>query len=145
MKFILTATTFIGELHFTYNELGKLRHYESLANLSEVQQNWLEANFPFAQNKLKDFISFRIKVVSADLSFSIFWKEYDYKVGNKLKVEKLWNALDEADCIAVLEHIPAYKRYLKNSNLAQAYPETFLNQRRWENELPKPKKTVYGQ
>lgn len=73
--------------------------------------------------------------VPADLSFAAFWNLYAYKVGNKARCEKLWKLLDSTDRIACLASLLRYKRYmLAHPNQELAYPETYLNQRRWENE-----------
>ena len=67
------------------------------------------------------------------LSFDVFWKLYDKKVG-KVKAQKLYEALSDKDRKAALEYIPLYvssqpdKQYRKN-------PETFLRNRAWEDEL----------
>lgn len=69
-----------------------------------------------------------------DYSFDDFWGLYDKKTGNKAKLVKKWNSLTEAERKKILEYIPKYvlstpdKKYRKN-------PETFLNNRAWEDEI----------
>ncbi|NSW46221.1 MAG: hypothetical protein HPY79_10455 [Bacteroidales bacterium] len=79
---------------------------------------------------------FKMKVaeIAEDLSFDRFWNVYSYKVGNKTKTEKLWNALSDADKTTCLRRIKAYKSYLERTGIAQAYPETYLRNRRWEDQ-----------
>ena len=64
--------------------------------------------------------------------FDEFWQMYPKKVA-KPKAEKSFKALSVKDQKAVLESVPSYpfsteKQYIPN-------PTTFLNQRRWEDEV----------
>jgi len=82
------------------------------------------------------FKSVQITELPPDLSFVLFYNLYDYKIGKKERTIKLWQALSEADRVKVLTKIPAYKSYLAHHpNIQKMYPETFLNQRRWENDF----------
>lgn len=66
-------------------------------------------------------------------NFNLFWDLYDKKVG-KPKSEKKWSKLSIKDQQEILDYIPKYKasqpdkKYRKN-------PETFLNNRSWEDEI----------
>lgn len=78
-----------------------------------------------------------------DGGFSDFWDLYDKKVGRP-KSERKWARLSVAEKEAIMEFIPRYKanqpdkQYRKN-------PETFLNNRAWEDELINEKpKTTYN-
>lgn len=70
---------------------------------------------------------------STKLSFDIFWNLYDKKIG-KPKAEKKWNNLSLKDQEAILEHIPKYKQAQPNKTYRKN-PETFFNNRSWEDEL----------
>ena len=65
--------------------------------------------------------------------FPIFWNLYDKKV-SQTKCQTKWNKLSAKDKQAILDVLPAYKnatpdkKYRKN-------PETFLNNRSWEDEI----------
>lgn len=67
-------------------------------------------------------------------TFDDFWNEYDKKVGDKSKVEKKFNKLSQKDKDAIMEYLPKYKmaqpdkKYRKN-------PETFLNNKSWNDEI----------
>lgn len=69
-----------------------------------------------------------------NVSFDDFWDLYDKKVGLKTKLSKKWEALKSAERIAAMEYIPKYKAaepdkgYRKN-------PDTFLNNKSWNDEL----------
>ena len=67
-------------------------------------------------------------------SFARFWAAYDYKVGNKARVEKKWNALPDGDRLLALGAIARYKRFALDKKQNRVYPETYIDQRRWENE-----------
>jgi len=66
--------------------------------------------------------------------FDYFWRQYNKKVGNIEKIQKKWLALTELEREAIMDYIPNYvlstpeKKFRKN-------PETFLNQRGWEDEI----------
>lgn len=74
--------------------------------------------------------------------FDDFWNLYDKKV-DKQSSERKYNKLSESDKELIFLHIPKYKisqpspQYRKN-------PDTYLNNRCWEDELPSPVKTVSG-
>jgi len=67
------------------------------------------------------------------ISFDDFWNLYDKKVG-LTKCKQKWDKLSNADKQMIINYIPKYKiaqpdkRYRKN-------PETFFNNRSWEDEL----------
>jgi hypothetical protein len=75
-----------------------------------------------------------VDVTNADYSFWRFWALYDYKVGNKARVMKKWTLLPEGDRILALGAIPRYKRFAEGKHIDRVYPETYIDQRRWENE-----------
>lgn len=87
---------------------------------------WTPWDYPF---------QISIKEVPKDLTFAHFWDLYDYKVGDKKKAEKAWNAATDADKIAALAGIPKYKYWLSCCTTAQAHAVTYLNQRRYENDF----------
>jgi hypothetical protein len=68
------------------------------------------------------------------ISFDEFWNLYDKKVGYNEKLINKWNKLPESEKKLIFEYIPKYKiaqpdkQYRKN-------PETFLNNKSWNDEL----------
>lgn len=134
-KYVLTSPDFTGELIFGYNSEGVLVYFENKADLQDAHWQYLSKNMPFVDTELAGIVKKGKLTEITDLSFARFWAAYNNKVGNKKRAEKLWVALQENERIAVLEHLPKYNYYLKtHQGLMKAYPETFLNQRRWENE-----------
>lgn len=79
--------------------------------------------------------------VSEKIDFFLFWELYDKKVGSKEKIERKWNKLSLKNQEAIIEYIPEYikaqpdKQYRKN-------PETFLNNKSWEDEIIIPIKKL---
>lgn len=73
------------------------------------------------------------KVSSPKIPFEEFWNAYDKKTGRP-KSEKKWNALSLKDQEAIMEHIPKYKIAQPNKTYRKN-PETFFNNRSWEDEL----------
>lgn len=67
-------------------------------------------------------------------SFDVFWELYDKKVGKKESLIKKWLKLSDLERELAMGYIPKYKlatpdkKYRKN-------PETFLNQKAWNDEL----------
>lgn len=70
-----------------------------------------------------------------DLSFAYFWNTYAYKVGNKATVEKKWNALKPEDRLLALRGITLQRRHSESHRTDMPYPQTYIDQRRWENEF----------
>lgn len=134
-KYVLTSPGFTGELIFGYNSEGILVLFENSAELQTAHLQYLQRNFPFVADELAKVVQKGKLTEITDLSFDKFWKEYAYKVGNKARTEKLWIKLQESERIAVFEALPKYNYFLKtHQSLEKVYPETFLSQRRWENE-----------
>ena len=75
-----------------------------------------------------------VDVTNTDYGFERFWGLYGYKVGNKARVMKKWNALSEGERILALGAIPRYKAFASSKHIDLVYPETYIDQRRWENE-----------
>ena len=68
-------------------------------------------------------------------TFERFWNAYGYKVGNKARVQKKWNALPEGERVLAMAAIPRYRRFAEGKRIELVYPETYIDQRRWENEF----------
>lgn len=74
--------------------------------------------------------------IEPDLSFDRFWNEYGYKVGKKQRSENLWKAMKKDEKVLCLKSISKYKFWVaQQPNGFSLYPETYLSQKRWENEF----------
>ena len=124
---------------FTFNEENLLIDFKADTGMSTDALTWLLERLPVKLHELQE-MAVKLKVelieVQLDLSFEKFWIEYDYKIGNKARAKKLWEALTDAEKSKVFTAIGKYKRYLKvKTSIEKLYPETFLFQRRFENEF----------
>jgi hypothetical protein len=66
--------------------------------------------------------------------FDKFWDAYDKKVGEKNKIEKKWTSLKDNERELAMSYLPKYKESQPNKKY-RLNPETFLNQKGWNNEL----------
>jgi hypothetical protein len=105
------------------------------AQLTDKQFDYMLEHFPI---RASDMVRFKtehshIKEVPLDLSFENFWRTYNFKFGNKLRAEKIWNMLPLQEQVCAFEFIKRYDGQLAISRTAKAYPETYLSQQRWNN------------
>jgi hypothetical protein len=140
IKYSLTSTVFTGQVIVGYANKWMVYFDASQAQLSDEQYHYLIDNMPIEEDAIHAIVSksktLSMKVIPDDLTFERFWNEYSYKVGNIKRAEKLWNQLPEADRIKCFEAIPRYKQFLSmKPSMEKTYPETFLNQRRFENQF----------
>lgn len=97
-----------------------------------VSKRWNNTNVlhkEYERNTIKES-----KGKEINISFCDFWDLYDKKVGDKEKIEKKWNNLKDSDRLAAITYIPKYKEAQPNKKF-RLNPETFLNQKGWNNEL----------
>ena len=66
--------------------------------------------------------------------FDKFWDLYNKKVGSKDKCEKKWNSLKDDERGRVMITLPNWLRQFKDKQF-QPYPETYLNNKRWNDVL----------
>lgn len=66
-------------------------------------------------------------------SFNDFWDAYDKKT-DRAKCEKKWDRLKQSEKEAILAYLPGYTATTPDKQYRK-HPETFLNNRGWENEL----------
>jgi hypothetical protein len=70
-----------------------------------------------------------------NISFDVFWNAYDKKVGNKKLCIQRWNKLKDAERQKIIDTLPTFIASIRDKQYLP-YPEKYLNQRRWEDELP---------
>ncbi len=130
------ATAILG-----YTETGLISQIELLNNEDQAIAEWLLGWAPIRIENLLTYISNpnpRLAVREIlDVTFDGFWNLYDHKVGNKARCEKAWNALRDNEKVACLQKVPVYSKWIKQQpgTMIKVYPETFITQRRWENEF----------
>jgi hypothetical protein len=69
-----------------------------------------------------------------NVCFEIFWNLYDKKVGSKSNCERKWNRLNDEVRQKIIDTLPKFKDSIKDKQF-QPYPETYLNQERWNDEF----------
>lgn len=70
----------------------------------------------------------------AKIDFEVFWNLYNKKVGSKDDCKKKWDKLTLSIQQQILDYLPKYLPTIRDKQY-QPYPETWLNQKRWENEI----------
>ncbi len=140
MKIQAKAKRNNATITFEYTEKGLLKSIV-FDNVNQDQMIWVGEHLPqhleimkLWEQKFSNIFTF--SKIAEDLSFDAFWNQYAYKVGNKTRARKLWEKLKEQEKSAVMKSIGRYENFLRNHpGMGKAYPETFLNQKRWENEF----------
>jgi len=67
------------------------------------------------------------------IEFDVFWNLYDKKI-SKPKCEVKWNKLNYDTQKKIIDFLPKFKKNIPDKQF-QPYPETFLNQQRWLDEI----------
>jgi hypothetical protein len=125
---------------FKYNLNGFLKAFIlEEGTLTKTQQTWLfnAEHFPYTESQMQRFGKFKnIEVTKGepDLSFESFYKAYNYAVGKK-NAQNAYKKLSKADKIKAIASIKAYEGFLFRKKIPKAYPATYLNQRRFDDEF----------
>lgn len=122
---------------FVFDKNDVIIEYKSDFVSNAKTAEFLKAHFPFISKELdyfKNSAHFNLELLEQDLSFKAFWDAYANKVGNKTKANKLWDTLTPTDKAKALSYIKRYDNLLLQGNIQKLYPETYLNQRRFDNE-----------
>ena len=69
-----------------------------------------------------------------NIPFESFWNLYNKKVGDKKKVEKKWNKLKDDERQKIIDTLPNFLNSIKDKQYLP-YPETYLNNSRWNDEI----------
>jgi hypothetical protein len=138
-KYIVTSTQFMGELVFGYHNDQLVYMDISQAADNSTLVKYIYDRLPIQINGLHYMVrqskTFKVIEVPEDISFDNFWNKYAYKVGNKTKCQKLFNALPDEKKALAISKILAYRKYVENTGIAMVYPERYLSQERYENEF----------
>ncbi len=138
-KYLIENKIFKHAVVVGYSQHGKVIFYDATGIEQGEKQHRMFVEIPYLEAELplfaKKFPTLKITKAQTDLSFPAIWEAYGYKVGGKEATAKKWNKLSEAEKIAVFNCLPKYNEYLTKTGTAKAYLETFLNQKRYENEF----------
>lgn len=138
MKYLLTHRKVSGSIKLGYDDQGRVNSFAFDCELSEELWEWFTDNFPFFEKELKAnlYCNFTITPVPEDITFDAFWEAYNYKVGNKTRAQKLYKMLNDTERTRVMASIKKYNSYMvQHPAQERCYPETYLNQRRWESSF----------
>lgn len=142
-KFVITSPKFTGEIHVLYalpdGTPPKLQFIDFMkADLSEDQMQSFKEKLPvwFTDDFMAAFGNSKLTVTEEGyrVSFDMWWTRYNKKI-NRLRSEKIWNKLTEAEQVNAFVKMPMYDRHLKLEHWkTKADPETYLKNRYWDNE-----------
>ncbi len=115
-------------------ENGKLGGRPKQKETQETQQVILKPKKP-----VTDTVNVTVKDINKDDSkeslFDIFWTKYPKKVA-KEKCRAKFNKLSTSDKDKILSTLDAYILYKPFKDYTHPNPETYLNQKRWNDEVP---------
>lgn len=69
-----------------------------------------------------------------NITYEVFWDNYEKKVGEKDKVKKKWESLTDKQREQIMEYIPLYIKSQPNKKYRKD-PLTFLNNKSWLDEI----------
>ena len=85
------------------------------------------------------------EIKEINISFDIFWDLYDKKVGDKEKLKKKWESMQDVERQSIIDYIPRYKITQPDKKFRKD-PQTFFNNKSWNDELigsNLPKQQIY--
>lgn len=135
-SYMIFGKSFNGAFTIVFNQDGS---FQKLINETDIRDHDgiidRIGKLPYEERHIPALKAKGVKVekLQEDLSFERFWRDYNYKLGKKARVEKLWGLLKDCDKLLALNGIKPYDIFLSNKTIEKAYAETYLSQRRWEN------------
>lgn len=69
-----------------------------------------------------------------NIDFEWFWNHYDKKVGDKQKLKKKWHKLSDEERQNAMNYLDLYKQSVPDKQFRKN-PETFLNNKSWNDEI----------
>jgi hypothetical protein len=69
-----------------------------------------------------------------NIDFEWFWNEYDKKIGDKQKLKKKWHKLTDEERQNAMNYLELYKQSVPDKQFRKN-PETFLNNKSWNDEI----------
>lgn len=69
-----------------------------------------------------------------NIDFEWFWNHYDKKVGDKQKLKKKWHKLTDEERQNAMNYLDLYKQSVPDKQFRKN-PETFLNNKSWNDEI----------
>lgn len=140
-EYVITSASNNSKVLLKYSENTYLTEF-CISDCTEEQHRFILEHLPVTTHALEQlrrtYPKMKVTETKPDISFNAFWNEYNYKVGNKPRAEKLYNKLTETEKILAIGSIKEYNRYLsRKPTIERLYPETYLSQRRYDIEYNK--------
>ena len=140
-KFVYTSSHLEGEVTLGYDKESEYLFFFDLAksNPTNDQHVSLLRNFPFTLAELKALVgkdkdNRKLIEVVEIVTFTMFWDAYNYKtLSHKIKTERAWNKLSDADQIKAFQFIPKYNKEIGKTGIAKMHAQTYLNSFLWNN------------
>ncbi len=92
------------------------------------------ANRPLTDRKAKKSKEEKEQEKELNISFDTFWNIYNKKINSK-DSELKWNKLNDSDRQKIINTLPSFLSKITDKQF-QPHPVTYLNQKRWNDELP---------
>tara|TARA_R100000152_G_scaffold18399_1_gene10190 strand:+ start:5597 stop:6397 length:801 start_codon:yes stop_codon:yes gene_type:complete len=121
--------------------LGRMKKKEEISRkakesaLKRWKGNTTKKQTQSKRNTIKENKN-KVKKTPKELNYMFieFWTLYDKRVGDKSKVHKKWESLTNSDREKIMKTLPDFLKTIKDKQY-QPYPMTYLNNKRWEDDL----------
>lgn len=125
------------EQGFWYNERLDIEKAKRKA-FSESRRNNIKGNNQHMKGHMTTHMENEnedvIEVKNINIDFEWFWNDYDKKVGAKDKLKKKWNKLSDEERQNAMNYLELYKQAVPDKQFRKN-PETFLNNKSWNDEI----------
>jgi len=112
-------------------------------NVSKTEAKQKQGESKTEANKDKDVDKDKDKDKELNISFVCFWDLYGNKKGDRAACEKKWGKLKDQEREKIMQTLPTFLKQIKDKQF-QPLPATYLNQKRWNDELaPVKSETTY--
>lgn len=134
-KYLITGNKRNVQVVLGYNSAGLLVLWEILGEANAEQANWCRSVAAANEEQLLEYRKrgLQVDVLMEDLSFETFWTRYGYKV-KRARAEKVWEKMPMEVRLKAMLGIARYDKHLRMTGQAKAHPNTYLQDRRWEDE-----------
>lgn len=139
-KVIIKSDNGRAKMVFIYNDNQNLIGFHLTGEYAKKQELFILSNIAhvFTYEGMKAYCNaHNIKGhgLTGGLEFVDFWEHYKLKDGDKTRASRLWAKLEEHERVLAIEYLKTYDKILTNNpGMQKLLPETYLHQRRWENE-----------
>jgi hypothetical protein len=122
-------------------EIKKQQTSTKSTSVESVQQTLTKSTDNVNVNvNVNDNVNVNVKDIN--ISFDVFWDMYNKKIGSKEKLKKKWEKLKPTEREKIIETLPIFLSGIKEKQF-QPYPDTYLNNRRWEDQISANGKKTY--